>query len=392
MSPLGTADPQAPLTVLVNAGPWLPLPCASGGLEDVVAELVAGLRSRGVRVVLATVGESTIEADEKVSAFEHGQHHRMGESYVWTNAVPGAHMQVVVDRIRAGGIDVVHDHLEVVGPSVLAALGEAGPPVLHTVHWRIDKHEDFRRFYELFDGRGRVGIVARSHEQRDSFPASLRAQSVAVVPNGVAVPDFPLPPPGGGPLLMLNDVAPLYGQDFFARACRDLDIELTLAGPLAGITSPAELEAARWDADRAKELAGRTTYAWFADQVEPALDTGVGTVCWIGTVSGTGKWQLLRSARALLTTCTSGQSVIQALSLGVPVVSTAEWGDQRLIADGVNGFVIDRDPAALKQALDRLPLIGSDACRASVAAYTADAMVEAYLDLYRRVVAAVTAR
>ena len=50
---------RSAITVLVNAGPWLPVPpVAYGGLENVVATLVPELRRRGVHVVLATVGQS----------------------------------------------------------------------------------------------------------------------------------------------------------------------------------------------------------------------------------------------------------------------------------------------------------------------------------------------
>ena len=48
----------------MNAGPWLAVPPAGyGGIESVVATLVPELRALGVRVVLATVAASTVEAD-----------------------------------------------------------------------------------------------------------------------------------------------------------------------------------------------------------------------------------------------------------------------------------------------------------------------------------------
>ena len=62
------------LGVLENAGPWLPVPPPDdGGIETVVATLVPELRARGHRVVLATVGERTIEADEVLSVVPRGQ-------------------------------------------------------------------------------------------------------------------------------------------------------------------------------------------------------------------------------------------------------------------------------------------------------------------------------
>ncbi|MEY9861433.1 glycosyltransferase involved in cell wall biosynthesis [Catenulispora sp. GAS73] len=386
---VGTAPPAWPqgLTVLVNAGPWLALPTGSGGLEDVVAMLVTGLRERGVRVVLASVGDTSLPADELIFAFDHGQHARMGQAYVQANSIAAAHMQVVINRIRAGGIELVHDHLEIYGPAMLATMGDDAPPVLHTVHWRLDKHQDYSRFYELLDGRGRVGIVARSAEQLSRFPAPLRRQVVAIVPNGTDVPSLELPPRRDGRLLMLNDIAPLYGTDHIAAACAELGVALTLAGPLAGMTSVAELHRLRQVAAvGTDQLSDRSGYLWFVANVQPHLRGGPTGVQWIGTVTGDRKWRLLRSAAALLTTCTSGQSVIQALTLGVPVITTAEWGDQHLVRDGVNGFIIERGAAALGAALQKLPRISAQDCQESVADYSAQSMIDGYLRAYHQAV------
>ncbi len=59
------------LTVLVNVGPWLPVPPEGyGGIENIVATLVPQLRRRGVRVVLATLGCSTVLVDERLSVYD----------------------------------------------------------------------------------------------------------------------------------------------------------------------------------------------------------------------------------------------------------------------------------------------------------------------------------
>src|SRR3954468_4453290 len=133
------------LTVLINAGPWLPVPPRHyGGIEAVVASLVPELRRRGVRVVLATVGDSALAADRRVAVFEHGQFEHIAEPYNQTMGIANAHMQGVLAEVaRDRSIELVHDHLEVVGPSVLAALGPAGPPVLQTLHWDVHKHPHF---------------------------------------------------------------------------------------------------------------------------------------------------------------------------------------------------------------------------------------------------------
>ena len=61
------------MKILMDAGPWLPVPPRGyGGLENVVATLTTELRRRGHEVVLATVGESEQPADGRVCAVPAG--------------------------------------------------------------------------------------------------------------------------------------------------------------------------------------------------------------------------------------------------------------------------------------------------------------------------------
>ena len=60
------------LTVLMNAGPRGWSAAARRGIEAVVATLVPELRRVGVRVVLATVGTSTLPADGYVRTLPEG--------------------------------------------------------------------------------------------------------------------------------------------------------------------------------------------------------------------------------------------------------------------------------------------------------------------------------
>ena len=70
------------LTVLMNAGPWLSVPPRGyGGIEAVVATLVPELRRVGVRVVLATVGTSTLAADGYVRTLPEGRLSQVARPY-----------------------------------------------------------------------------------------------------------------------------------------------------------------------------------------------------------------------------------------------------------------------------------------------------------------------
>ena len=128
-------------TVLLNAGPWLPVPPEGyGGIENVVATLVPELRRLGIRVVLATVTASTLPADGQVALFSQGQFEMLQRPYNQVSGVAHAHLHAVVRSLRdRDDIDLVHDHVEVAGLAVLsaAALAPAAPPVLHTLHWDL---------------------------------------------------------------------------------------------------------------------------------------------------------------------------------------------------------------------------------------------------------------
>lgn len=79
------------MTVLMNAGPWLAVPpLGYGGIENVLATLIPALRRRGVRVVLATVGESTEPVDEQIAVFDRGQFPHLQRPYnrAWASPRP----------------------------------------------------------------------------------------------------------------------------------------------------------------------------------------------------------------------------------------------------------------------------------------------------------------
>lgn len=379
------------LTVLVNAGPWLPVPPTGyGGIETVVATLVPELRRLGVRVVLAGVGTSTVPVDGLVSALPDGQFPRIAAPYNQTAGVAHAHMGAVLAALRADpGIDIVHDHLEVVGPSVLGAMGPDGPPVLQTLHWDMRKHAEF---YGGFDGGGRVWFAGVSADQVARAPAALRAQTLGVVPLAVPpAPEFPGssgggPPVGRGHALVLARITRDKGQDVAVRVSRAAGHPLVLAGPVAGVDDPAEL-AARL-ADPGDPLHFHPDAAYWRDEVAPGVDGAL--VRWVGGVGGVAKERLLHGARVLLVPNRWAEpgatGVVEALGRGVPVVATPLGVLPSLVVDGVTGFLAE-DEAGLVDALRRVDDLDPDACRASVAAWTPAAMAVRYVELYREVIA-----
>ena len=365
--------PAAALTVFVNAGPWLPVPPPDyGGIENVVATLVPELRARGHRVVLATVGDSTVEADEVLSVFPHGQFADITGPYNAMMGIAHAHMNGVLDRLAVGDVDLVHDHLEVVGPALYAAAGDAVPPVLQTLHWDLAKHPDF---YSRFDGRGRVFFAGVSGSQLARAHPTLRRQALGAIPLATPMPAGPPAPPAGH-LLGLGRLTPVKGYDLAARVARRLDLELVLAGPVAGCAGPDELTAAPSLPD----------VNYFRSEVEPHLG---GPVRWVGSVGGAAKAELLRTARAVVFPLRwdepGGTAVVEALSAGVPVVAMRRGVLPELVDHGVTGWLADDDDE-FAGYLQRVDELDRQACRAvAERRFSPAAMAARYETFYRRV-------
>jgi glycosyltransferase involved in cell wall biosynthesis len=369
------------LTVLMNAGPWLPVPPQGyGGIEAVVATLVPELRRQGVRVVLATVGTSTLEADGYVRTMPEGRLPDVARPYNVVSGIAHAHMQTVVRALRRNpAFDVVHDHLEVVGPAVLAAMGDQAPPTLQTLHWDLGKHPDF---YSAFDGAGHVAFAAVSRSQLDRAPESLRRQTLGVVPLAVPWPDD-VEVEAAPHVLVLARITPDKGQDVAVRVCREAGVPLVLAGPVAGIDDPRELERRLGAGD--PSLTGHPDVAYFCDHVAPHLD-GV-RARWVGGVSGEAKERLLRSARALLTPIRWAEpgatAVVEALARGIPVVGTPLGVLPTLVEHGVTGYLAE-DEAELAGWLGKLDAISPSACREAARPWTPSAMATRYIELYEQ--------
>ncbi len=282
------------LTVLVNAGPWLPVPPSSyGGSENLLFHLIPELRRLGHRVVLATVGESAIEVDERVWTFQEGQLRRIAAPYVEVVGIAQAHMRDVIETIRnVEAIDVVHDALEVVGPSMLSALGPDCPPVLHTLQWDLRNHPEF---YQRFNGGGRVFFNGISEPQMARASESVRRHSVGVVHNGVDPRNFHFRADKDKYCITLARFSPDKGQDIAARVCRRLGVPLRMAGTVGGIESPKLLFEELLD--RSSPFRDDKDVRYYLEAVRPCETD---EITWVGSVGGDDKKELIAGARALL--------------------------------------------------------------------------------------------
>ena len=365
----------------MNAGPWLPVPPHGyGGIENVVATLVPELRRLGVQVVLATVGDSELETDERVAVFGAGQFPALQRPYNQVCGIVPAHRHGVRRRLARGDIDLVHDHVEAAG---LVGYGDDGPPVLQTLHWDLHKHPEL---YGTFDGGGRVRVNGVSASQLARAPEALRAHSVGHVhlatPLAEGADRRPVADKGGH-VVVLGRINPGKGQDLAARLAHTAGFDLILAGPVGPYHRPADLAAA--DADPA--AAQNPDVRFWREHVAPHVDGD--RVRWIGTVTGRERDDLVATARAALFPLRweepGGTAVVESLALGTPVIGIARGCLPELVDDGRTGLLTAQEDE-LAELVHKAGTISAAECRAEAARrFTPAVMARNYLQLYEKV-------
>ncbi|HET6534439.1 MAG TPA: glycosyltransferase [Actinoplanes sp.] len=369
------------MRVLVNAGPWLPVPPHGyGGIENVIATLVPELRRLGVEVVLATVGASRLPADEYVSVFSDGQFAALQRPYNQVNGIVPAHMHAVLRRLRErDDIDLVHDHVEAAG---LTAYAGSGRPVLQTLHWDLAKHPDLYGTYDAPE----VRVNGVSADQLARAPEALRRHSVGHVHLATPLADGADRRPAAarsGHVVVLGRINPGKGQDLAAQLAHRAGFDLVLAGPVGPYHRPADLAAALRDP---AALQNPDVVFW-RDRVAPHVDGQ--RVRWVGTVTGRDRDDLVATARAALFPLRwaepGGTAVVESLALGTPVVGIRRGCLPELIEDGRTGLLTD-DEQALGELVHKATVVDPAQCRAEAARrFTPAVMAAAYLDLYQRV-------
>jgi glycosyltransferase involved in cell wall biosynthesis len=373
-------------TVLVNAGPWLPVPPDGyGGIENVIAALVPELRSLGIRVLLATVASSTLPADERLTSFPDGRFEVLQRPYNQVSGVVHAHLHTVVRALRErDDIDLVHDHVEVVGLAVLsaAALAPTAPPVLHTLHWDLGKHADF---YSGLDAGPRVRVNGVSASQLHRAPEALRRHSMGHVhlstPLAVDADRRPAVEKADHAVVM-GRITPGKGQHLAARLAHECGFDLILAGPVGPYRQPADLAAA----DGAAALNPDVRY--WEDEVRPLVD-GI-RVRWIGTVANHERNTLVASARLSLFPLQweepGGTAVVETLALGTPAVGLARGCLPELVEHGRTGLLAN-SPDDLSALIEAVPSIDPRECREQAARrFTPAVMAAQYAELYEQVI------
>ena len=341
--------------IALLAPPWFPVPPpAYGGIEEVVRLLAEGLVEAGHQVTLfAPPGsESAAEVRSPLSA----PHPDEIQFSMW-EVDHVARCFDAIDAAAADGdaFDVIHDHT---GFTAIAMANRLDVALVHTLHGPFEP--DLYRFYACHGAKAQ--LVALSEAQRVAAPEHVR-ESIAVVPNPLAVDEWPFAEHDDGYLLWIGRMNDDKGPHRAIAAAKAAQMPLVLAGPVH-----------------------KGNEEFFAREVEPHIDDD--TVRYVGEADAEGKRDLYRGARALLMPIRwaepFGMVMIEAMACGTPVIAFPEGSAPEVVIDGETGFLAD-DEQDMARAVERVGEIDRARCRESVRErFDVASVVAGYERVYER--------
>jgi len=340
------------LCVLSVGYPFAPVSAdPAGGAEQVLAALDRAVVETGGRsVVIAPEGSSPAGTLEPVP-LPTGEidDARRRE----THAIVRDRLDQAIARHRP---DVVHLH----GIDFHAYLPPPGPEVLVTLHLPLAWYPR----EALRPQRPGTWLAPVSRDQVRRCPCEARL--LPPIENGVAVERF-RPGRKRGFALALGRICPEKGFHLALDAARAAGMPMLLAGPVFPYAEHRR---------------------YFEAEIRPRLDR---RRRWIGPVAGRAKQRLIAAASCLVAPSlapeTSSLVAREALAAGTPVVGFRSGALVEAIEVGRTGFLVDA-PEALPEAMAKAGALDPAVCRAAAEQrFSARAMTERYLAIYRALAA-----
>ncbi len=325
---------------------WRTPPRHYGPWELVTSMLTEALVARGVDVTLfATLDSLTAAKLDGVVPAAYSEDPSI-DAKVWEYR----HLAHLFEQ--AGRFDIIHNQADFPAHA-FARLVDT--PIVTTIHgFSSDR---ILPMYAPFQDR--IAYVAIS--EADRHPDLRYA---ATIHHGIPIADFAFDPVGSDDLLFFGRIHPDKGAAEAIAVAREAGRRLNMYGIVQ-------------DDD------------YYRRTVAPAHD-GV-SIAYHGPVGGAERVAALGKARALLHLVNFdepfGLSVIEAMACGTPVIATRRGSMPELIDHGVTGFLVDSQAEAVA-AIARIGEIDRATVRRVAAErFGVEAMAEAYMGLYRQVIA-----
>ena len=324
---------------------WRTPPHAYGPWEQVVALLADGLAARGVDVTLfATLDSDTAATLDGVCPRPYNEDPSL-DGRIWEALHVGHCLS------RSGEFDLVHNHLDWL-PLALAASWSA--PLLTTVHGFSGA-----RILPAYQHAARQGARFVSISDADRNAA---LPYVATVHHGIEVDCFPYRDSPDDYLLAFGRIHPDKGTADAIEIAREAGLRLIICGPVHDVD-------------------------YYEQVVAPRVDGH--SVQYLGNVGPADRAALLGGAVALVHPIgfaePFGLAVVEAMMCGTPVVAYPRGALPEIVNVGVTGYLAEGVDAAVRAVPRAANLNRRHVAAVAASRFSADRMVDAYLDVYTRV-------
>ena len=318
-----------------------------GGTERVVAHLCDALVDLGHDVTLFASADARTKA--KLAAVRD-QAIRLDPAPLKSDLA--SHMAMLHEvRRRADEFDVIHFHTDMIQ---FPFFEDTAGKTLTTLHGRLD----LKGLADAYCRWPQFPLVSISDDQREPLPWANWAGTVL---HGMSTELYAFNGAPGDYLAFLGRISPEKGPDRAIAIAKRLGMKLKIAAKV----------------DQADA-------AYFREEIEPLLDHPL--IEFLGEIGGEKKSELLGGAKALLFPIAwpepFGLVMIEAMACGAPVVAYRCGSVPEVIEDGITGFIVDDEDAAVA-AVQRLGEIDRRGVRARFELrFSATAMARRYITLY----------
>jgi len=329
-----------------------------GGTERVVHHLAQGLTEIGAQVTLFASGDSQ-SAGQLVpitpEALRLMQHPPAELGTVHTRML--LQIQKHLRNQQAfESFDIIHNHHDF---WMLPLAGSQPAPVVTTLHGRLDL-PDFLPVWRSAPPSHRY--ISISHSQREPAPDLPWIENI---PHGIPFDDYPFQAQPGKYLAFLGRICPEKRPEWAVQIALQSGIPLKIAA----------------------KIEGKSGRDWYDAMIKPHVDGRF--IEYIGEIAEHEKGEFLGNALGLAFPIDwpepFGLVMIESLACGTPVLARPVGSVPEILEHGRTAYIESGLTQLSRAALQLEKLSRSECRRVAEERFSLKRMVEAYLDVYRRV-------